>query len=132
MTIYRHVRKDQRQGGGLFRHLRQGGKKRRKRTPGPEKRGRLQGKPMIDTRPAVVELRREPGHWEGDTVMGAASERPCLLTLVDRAAGLCLVRKLPHRTVTAVHRVMIALIRDRSHERRVGKACVSTGRPRWS
>src|SRR3546814_18552823 len=75
MTIYRHVRKDQRQGGGLFRHLRQGGKKRRKRTPGPEKRGRLQGKPMIDTRPAVVELRREPGHWEGDTVLGAASER---------------------------------------------------------
>src|SRR3546814_420281 len=112
MTIYRHVRKDQRQGGGLFRHLRQGGKKRRKRTPGPEKRGRLQGKPMIDTRPAVVELRREPGNWEGDTVMGAASERAFLLTLVDRAAGLCLVRKLPHRTVTAVNRVMLELIRD--------------------
>src|SRR3546814_13682820 len=104
MTIYRHVRKDQRQGGGLFRHLRQGGKKRRKRTPGPEKRGRLQGKPMIDTRPAVVELRREPGHWDGDTVMVAATARPCFLTLVDRAAGLCLVRTIPQRNHPPLHR----------------------------
>ncbi|MGY1522143.1 transposase, partial [Luteimonas sp. A482] len=32
MTIYRHVRHDQRQGGRLYKHLRQGGKRRRKRT----------------------------------------------------------------------------------------------------
>ena len=112
MTIYRYVRKDQRAGGRLFRHLRQGGKRRRKRTFGPEKRGRLQGKPMIDSRPDVVERRQEPGHWEGDTVMGAAAERHCLLTLVDRSSGFCLVEKLPHRTVTAVNRVMLRLIRE--------------------
>src|SRR5690554_2461415 len=111
-TIYRHVRKDQRQGGRLYRHLRQGGKRRRKRTFGLEKRGRLQGKPMIDTRPEAVELRQEPGHWEGDTVMGAAGERHCLLTLVDRSSGISLVEKLPHRTVTAVNRAVLKLIRD--------------------
>lgn len=110
MTIYRHVRKDQRQGGRLHHHLRQGGKRRRKRTFGPEKRGRLQGKPMIDTRPQAVEMRREPGHWEGDTVMGAANERSCLLTLVERSSGISLVEKLPHRTVTAVNRAMLKLI----------------------
>ena len=82
MTIYRHVRRDQRLGGVMFRHLRQGGKKRRKRTYGPEKRGKLGNKPMIDTRPQASEDRREVGHWEGDTVMGSAGERSCLLTLV--------------------------------------------------
>lgn len=109
-TIYRYVRRDQRQGGTLYRHLRQGGKRRRKRTFGPERRGRLQGKPMIDSRPKAIELRQEPGHWEGDTVVGAAGERHCLLTLVERSTGLSLVEKLPHRTVTAVNRAMLRLI----------------------
>jgi len=111
MTIYRHVRRDQRAGGMLFRHLRQGGKKRRKRTYGPEKRGKLANKPMIDTRPQAVELRQEVGHWEGDTVMGAAGERYCLLTLVERTTGWSEVVRLPHRTVLAVNRAAISVIR---------------------
>nr|WP_225540582.1 IS30 family transposase [Xanthomonas sp. XNM01] len=112
MTIYRFVRQDQRAGGYLYRHLRQGGKRRRKRTFGPEKRGRLQGKPMIDTRPEAVEARREPGHWEGDTVIGSADERDCLLTLVERSSGIALVAKLPHRTVIAVNSAALKLIRN--------------------
>lgn len=55
VTIYRHARNDQRQGGGLCRNLRQGGK----RTFGTEQRGRLQGKRMIDNRSEAVELRKE-------------------------------------------------------------------------
>ena len=110
MTIYRHVRRDQRKGGGLYRHLRQGGKRRRKRTHGPERRGKLAGKPMIDTRPAAIELRQEVGHWEGDTMMGASGERACLLTLVERSTGFAVIVKLPHRTVLAVNRAAIAVI----------------------
>ena len=112
MTIYRHVRWNQRAGGGLYRYLRQGGKRRRKRTFGPEKRGRLQGKPMIDSRPAEVEARQEPGHWEGDTVIGSVQERACLLTLVERSTGMALVARLPHRTTKAVNRATLKLIRD--------------------
>ena len=112
MTIYRHVRRDQRLGGWMFRHLRQGGKRRRKRTYGPEKRGKLANKPMIDSRPEVVEHRQEIGHWEGDTVMGSAGERCCLLTLVERAAGFAKIVRLPHRTVRAVNRATIELIRN--------------------
>lgn len=111
MTIYRHVRRDQRAGGDLYRHLRHGGKRRRKRTYGPEKRGKLAGKPMIDTRPAAIELRQEVGHWEGDTVIGAAGERACLLTLVERSTGWAEVIKLPHRTVRAVNRAVLSVIR---------------------
>jgi len=110
-TIYRHVRLDQRRGGALYRHLRQGGTRRRKRTFGPEKRGKLANKPMIDQRPEAVEDRQEVGHWEGDTVMGAAGERACLLTLVERSTGWAEVVKLPHRTVHAVNRAALILIR---------------------
>ena len=112
MTIYRHVRRDQRLGGVMFRHLRQGGKRRRKRTYGPEKRGKLPNKPMIDTRSEAIECRQEVGHWEGDTVMGSAGERCCLLTLVERATGFGVIIRLPHRTVRAVTRATIQLIRS--------------------
>ena len=111
MTIYRHVRRDQRAGGAMFKHLRHGGKRRRKRTYGPEKRGKLPNKPMIDARSEAIETRQEVGHWEGDTVMGAAGERCCLLTLVERATGFGVIIRLPHRTVRAVARATIALIR---------------------
>lgn len=110
MTIYRHVQADMRAGGTLRRELRHGRKRRRKRTPGLEKRGRLQGKPMIDSRPTMIEQRDIPGHWEGDTVMGATGERACLLTLVERSTGLALVAKLAHRTTTAVNRAALQLI----------------------
>ena len=112
MTIYRHVRRDQRCGGVMFRNLRHGGKRRRKRTYGPEKRGKLANKPMIDMRPETIEHRQEVGHWEGDTVIGSAGERACLLTLVERATGLAMIMRLPHRTVRAVNRAAIALIRS--------------------
>ena len=111
MTIYRHVRRDQRAGGRLYQHLRQGGKRRRKRTYGPEKRGKLAGKPMIDSRPVQVETRQEFGHWEGDTVIGSVHERACLLTLVERSSGIALVAKMPHRTTKAVNRATLKLIR---------------------
>ena len=114
MTIYRHVRRDQRLGGVMFQHLRQSGKRRRKRTYVPEKRGKLANKPMIDSRPEAIEHRQEIGHWEGDTVMGSAGERCCLLTLVERAAGFAKIVRLPHRTVRAVNRAMIQLIRSSS------------------
>src|SRR5690606_3457739 len=84
--------------------------RRRKRTSGPERRGKLQGKPMIDTRPVEVENRVEVGHWEGDTVIGTVGERDCLLTLVERSTGLAVVTKLPHRTVKAVNRAAVEAI----------------------
>lgn len=110
MTIYRYVHTDLRAGGTLKRELRQRRKRRRKRRFGVEKRGKLQGKPMIDTRPEAVEQRDEPSHWEGDTVMGATGERACLLTLVERSTGLALVAKLAHRTTIAVNRAALQLI----------------------
>ena len=61
MTIYRHVHADARRSGSLRASLRQGRKRRRKRTLTSTRRGRLQGRPMIQNRPPEVESREEPG-----------------------------------------------------------------------
>ena len=109
-TIYRHVRRDWKAGGKLYLQLRHR-YKRRKRHYGLERRGRLQGKRMIDERPAEVEDRKQLGHWEIDTVMGAGSEKPCIVTLVERASGYVLIGKLPNRTTKATNKRTIALIK---------------------
>ena len=51
MTIYRHVHADARRSGSLRASL----------TLTSKRRGRVQGRPMIQTRPPEVESREEPG-----------------------------------------------------------------------
>lgn len=108
-TIYRHVRRDWKAGGQLYRQLRHH-YRRRKRHYGLERRGRLQGKRMIDERPAEVETRQQLGHWEIDTVKGAGWEKPCILTMVERATGYVLIGKLANATTHATNRRAIALM----------------------
>ena len=110
-TIYRYVRRDWKDRGTLYQELRHR-YKRRKRHYGLERRGRLQGKRMIDERPPHIERREELGHWENDTVMGKAGEKPCIVTLVERATGCVLIGKLPNRTVEATNQRMIRLIKN--------------------
>lgn len=109
-TIYRHVRRDWKAGGQLYRQLRHH-YRRRKRHYGLERRGRLPGKRMIDERPAEVETRQQLGHWEIDTVKGAGWEKPCILTMVERATGYVLIGKLANATTQATNRRAIALMR---------------------
>lgn len=112
-SIYRHVRRDWRAGGTLYMELRRR-YKRRKRHYGLERRGRLQGKRLIDERPAEIEARAVVGHWEIDTVMGASWEKPCIVTLVERATGYVLIGKLPNRTTKALNARTIAMMQTAS------------------
>jgi len=96
-SIYRYVRRQRREGGQLWRQLRIVSKFGRKRRGSPATRGRLVGKRHISERPAVVQRRRQVGHWEGDTVMGA-DQRHCVLTLVERVSGYLVMKKLIARS----------------------------------
>lgn len=96
-TIYRHIHRDKRQGGGLWRCTRIISKFGRKRYRSVDFRGVLPGKRHIWTRPKVVERRGRLGDWEGDTVMGH-DQRHCILTLVERKTGFVIIKKLNSRT----------------------------------
>ena len=87
MAIYQYIWADRRAGGTLSTYLRGARKQRRKRYGAYDSRGRLAGKRPITARPAAVETRRQLGHWEADTVLGAGQAGPCVLTLVERKTG---------------------------------------------
>ena len=112
-SIYRFIRRDKKRGGQLFRLLRQP-PKWRKRHPGAEKRGHLPGKRHISERPPSVELRQEIGHWEMDTIVSPA-DRHCVVSLVERATGCVLLGKLHSRSVAAMNRRVIQLVRSHRH-----------------
>lgn len=102
-TIYRYIWAEKRAGGTLYQHLRGARKQRRKRYGRYDSRGRLAGKRPISTRPAAVETRRELGHWEADTMLGASQAGPCVLSLVERKTGYLLLGQLRQRTSAAVN-----------------------------
>lgn len=109
-TIYRYVWADRARGGSLAVHLRGAQKKRRKRYGRYDSRGRLAGKRHLSTRPRFIEKRRQVGHWEIDTVMGAGQSH-CIVTLVERATGYVLIGKLRARNMDELARSASQLIR---------------------
>jgi IS30 family transposase len=67
----------------LTRCLRTGRALRKPRRRPAERRPRMAGMVMISDRPAEVEDRALPGHWEGDCILGRAN-RSAIGTLVER------------------------------------------------
>ena len=56
---------------------------------------------MIDKRAESVELRKEIGHWEGDTIIGK-NHKGAICTNVERKSGKLIASKLPNKTAQAV------------------------------
>jgi transposase, IS30 family len=108
-SIYRYIRRDKKAGGVLYKHTRLMTKHARKRYGRRDSRGVLPGKRHITERPPEVELRQEIGHWEGDTVIGKDLHH-CLLTLVERATGMCVIKKLKARSGSEANRALRAAL----------------------
>lgn len=91
-TIYKHVYQDAKVGGDLWKCLPRAKRKRKRRCPRQEGRGRgiIPGRRGIETRPPEVEQRITVGHWEGDLVVGA-NATGYLVTLVERVTRFTLV-----------------------------------------
>lgn len=66
----------------------------------------------IEERPATVETREEFGHWEIDGVVGKATDRQELMTLVERKTRMGLVMRLESRTQEGVAQAMRKLARE--------------------
>lgn len=86
--------------GGLNReltqHLRTGRKMRKPHRRADQRRGRIPNMVNISQRPAEVEDRAVPGHWEGDLILGSTASASAIGTVVERSSGFVLLLHLPH------------------------------------
>ena len=103
-TIYRSLYVQTRGvlGRELLDRLRSGRRFRRGKTSttAGQTRGQIVGAVSIHDRPAVVETRKRPGHWEGDLVSGANNTH--VATLVERYSRYLVLVKLHGKDTRSV------------------------------
>jgi IS30 family transposase len=111
-TIYTHIYADAKAGGTLWKSLPRAKRKRRRRCPRQDGRGRGQipNQRRIDTRPAEVETRQTIGHWEGDLINGANGTGN-LATLVERRSRFTLVGRTDSKEAEEVTLKICALFK---------------------
>lgn len=110
-TIYKFVWRDKKNGGPLFKYLRNRGKRYRKRGQSKDSRGLLVDRIDIDKRPKVVEEKERIGDLEIDLVIGKGHQQ-ALLTINDRATGLLLMGKVLSKEAKEIEMKTISLLED--------------------
>jgi len=100
-----HLRAD------LHKHLRTGRAVRRPRGSSGAKSAKISGMVMISDRPAEVDDRAVPGHWEGDLILGSNC-RSAIGTLVERQTRYTMLVHLPgDHSATTVRDALLATIK---------------------
>ena len=96
----------------LIQHLRS--KRRIRRSRHSSVHGHSQGKIVdaisIRERPAEVEDRAVPGHWEGDLLRGAGNTH--VITLVERQSRFCVLVKVSGKDTATVVTALIQYVRQ--------------------
>ena len=110
-TIYKFVWNDKKQGGNLYKHLRNQGKTYRKRGASKDKRGQIVGRIGIENRPEEVEEKQRFGDLEIDLVIGK-DHKGALLTINDRATGMLQMKKIDSKDAEIVKNATIELLKN--------------------
>ena len=95
-TIYQFIIDDQKNGGELYKHLRQRRKKRRKRIKNNDHRGQIPNRVSIDGRPTVVDNKERVGDWEIDTIIGK-NHKGAIVTAVERKTKFTCMGHVPKK-----------------------------------
>lgn len=109
--VYLYVYGDKKRGGDLYKNLRFGRKKRRKRLSAKDKRGVIPNKTMIAERPQEVGDKSRLGDWEGDTIIGKGHQGAAV-TLVERVTKLALVEQVEGKTAKEVGEAVVRLLKN--------------------
>lgn len=108
-SIYQYIWNDKRRGGKLYKKLRTGGKRYRKRGAAKDRRGMIKGRVDISLRPPVVEDRQRLGDMEIDTIIGKG-HKGAIVTINDRVTGLLMMKKLDSKDAGSLARATIQLL----------------------
>ncbi len=100
-SIYLHVYADKAAGGNLHKNRRSQKPRRKRHLCGRDRRGHIPNRRPISERPAHIEARKQVGHWEGDTVIGALHNQ-AVVTLVERKSGYAKIIKVANKTADLV------------------------------
>ena len=100
-SIYQFVWNDKAAHGKLHKHLRNKGRRYRKRGAHKDKRGIIPNRIDISLRPKIVEKKIRFGDLEIDTIIGK-NHKKALLTITDRAIGYGIIRKLDSKDTDRV------------------------------
>jgi len=92
-SIYKFILQDRAEGGTLWKNLRRSGRRRKKRFPSEDRRGKIRDARSISKRSKKVNKRKRLGHWERDLMIGRDHQH-AVLALVDRKSRLNRFRKL--------------------------------------
>jgi len=109
-TLYQHVYSDKARGGTLWKNLRCQKQKRKRYAGGRDRRGQIPHRRPLSDRPVHIELRKQVGHWECDTVIGA-NHKGAIVTMVERKSGFSVIVKVSQKTSELVSRAIIEGLR---------------------
>jgi IS30 family transposase len=92
-SVYLYIYEDKQRGGELYTYLRQGKRKRQRRTNTKEGRGMIRDRVSIEQRPQEVANKKRYGDWEGDLMVGKGHQG-VLATMVERKSYFTLAKAL--------------------------------------
>jgi IS30 family transposase len=109
-SVYLHVYANKAAGSYLHTHLRSQKPWRKRHLCGRDRRGQIPNRRPTRDRPSHIEDRKQVGHWEGDTVIGAAHKQ-AIVTLVERKSGFAVLAKVPNKSADLVGRAIEAKLK---------------------
>ncbi|MHA2219637.1 MAG: IS30 family transposase [Candidatus Hodarchaeales archaeon] len=108
--IYQHIWADKQLGGDLYKHLRTGRRKNRKRYGNRDNRGQIADRRRIEERPDIVDKKARIGDWEIDTIIGK-NHKGAIITAVERKTLYTCISHVPSRKAEIVANAIIRMFK---------------------
>jgi IS30 family transposase len=90
----------------LWKNLRGQKQKRKRYAGGRDRRGHILNRRPLRDGPLHIEARKQIGHWECDTVIGA-SHKGAVVTMVERKSGYAVITKVSNKTSKLVSSAIV-------------------------